>query len=209
MKKYRDNFSQPDDFEISNMLIFLDSISPSYTAAQIYTEGILKEGASFTTEIEKIEKVYQSKYYASNLMKVISDFKSNPGIGKLAPNFSLPSLDGKKYGPQDFKGKYLLVDFWASWCGPCRLEIPNVQKAYKKYKDRGFEVLGVSTDQSNDKWTQAVKDLGMNWTQVRDVTDEVSSMYRIQYIPTVYLLDKEGVIIADNVRGAKLEELLS
>ena len=129
-------------------------------------------------------------------------------VGSKVPEFLLKSMDGKSYGPQSFKGKYLLLDFWASWCGPCRQEVPNVKRAYDKYKSKGFEVLGVSTDQNDQSWQGAVKQLGMNWTSVRDNTGEVSGIFSIKYIPTVYLISPEGIILAENVRGAALDQLL-
>ncbi len=107
------------------------------------------------------------------------------------------------------KGKYVLVDFWASWCGPCRNENPKVVAAYNKYNSKGFEVLSVSVDEDEAKWLEAVKTDGLIWTNVRDVNKEVGKQYAIRNIPTTLLLDKEGKIIGKNLRGAELEEKLA
>ncbi|MGZ3901382.1 MAG: TlpA family protein disulfide reductase, partial [Bacteroidia bacterium] len=107
-----------------------------------------------------------------------------------------------------FKGKVVLIDFWASWCGPCRREMPNVVKAYSKYKDKGFEIYGVSLDQDKDRWIEAIKKDGITWPQVSDLKYwecEAAKIYGVQGIPFTVLLDKEGKIIAKGLRGAELE----
>ncbi|MBA3664556.1 MAG: TlpA family protein disulfide reductase, partial [Bacteroidetes bacterium] len=99
-------------------------------------------------------------------------------------------------------------DFWASWCGPCRREMPNVVKAYNKYKDKGFEIYGVSLDQDKDRWVEAIKKDGITWPQVSDLKywdSEAAKVYGVQGIPFTVLLDKEGKILAKGLRGAELE----
>ncbi|MCU4177135.1 redoxin domain-containing protein [Carboxylicivirga sp. N1Y90] len=130
--------------------------------------------------------------------------------GAVAPDFTLLTADSTKVTLSSFRGKYVLVDFWASWCGPCRQENPNVVKAYNAYNAKGFEVLSVSVDQDKVAWQKAVKEDGLVWTNViSDEATNVPAKYAIQSIPTTFLLDKEGVIIAKNLRGDALEKKLA
>ncbi|WP_223225796.1 MULTISPECIES: TlpA disulfide reductase family protein [Bacteroides] len=105
------------------------------------------------------------------------------------------------------KGKYVLIDFWASWCGPCRHEMPNVRAAYEKYASKGFEVISISTDRKLKPWRAAIEELGMNWVQLLDV--DASDIYGIYAIPKTFLVDPTGIVIDRNLRGEKLEEALS
>lgn len=133
-------------------------------------------------------------------------------IGNEAANFSQETPEGKMVSLHDLKGKYVLVDFWASWCGPCRGENPNVVAAFNKYKDKGFTVLGVSFDQNKDKWIQAIAADKLTWTQVSDLKgwgNEAGKIYGITSIPQNILLDKEGKIVAKNLRGADLDAKLA
>ncbi len=132
-------------------------------------------------------------------------------VGGEAPDFTLKNLDDKEVSLSDFRGKILLVDFWASWCGPCRKENPHVRKLYAKYKEQGFEILGVSLDKTKDRWEQAVQKDQLEWEQVSDLAgwgNKVAKMYNVRSIPHTILIDEEGKILARNLRGPDLDRKL-
>jgi len=128
-------------------------------------------------------------------------------VGSTAPDFTQMDQNDKPVKLSDFKGKYVLVDFWASWCGPCRGENPNVVKAYNQYKDKGFAILGVSLDENREKWLEAIAKDQLTWSHVSDLKgwkNEVAAVYQIRSIPSNVLINPEGVIVAKNLRGEEL-----
>jgi len=132
-------------------------------------------------------------------------------IGQPAPEIELPNPDGVQIKLSSLKGKIVLVDFWAEWCKPCRLENPNVVRAYKKYNSKGFEVFGVSLDRTREKWLKAIKDDGLTWTHVSDLKfwqSAAAQTYNVSAIPMSFLLDRNGIIIGKNLRGAALDKRL-
>ncbi len=148
-----------------------------------------------------------------DLLGPLEDFEKSQAAtaeGAVAPDFTLKSVDGADVSLSDFRGKYVLIDFWASWCGPCRQENPNVVKAYKAFNAKGFEVLSVSVDRDQEAWKKAIEEDGLSWTQVlANEESGVAQKYGIQNIPTTFLLDKEGKIVAKNLRGEALENKLA
>lgn len=140
--------------------------------------------------------------------------KKKTSVGKLVMEFSQPDTLGKPVSVSSFKGKYVLLDFWASWCGPCRGENPNVLKAYNQFKDKGFTVFSVSIDENREKWLKAVKEDQLPWTQVSDLKrkNAAAEQFGIHAIPSNFLLDPNGNIVAVNLRGdallKKLEEVI-
>jgi peroxiredoxin len=132
-------------------------------------------------------------------------------VGQKAPEIRMPSPDGKEIALSDYRGKVVLIDFWASWCAPCRREMPSVVAAYKQYKDKGFEIFGVSLDQDKARWIEAIAADHITWPQVSDLKHWQSAaarLYNVQSIPYTVLLDREGRIVAKNLRGKDLEKKL-
>lgn len=137
----------------------------------------------------------------------------NTQIGRIAPDFEQSTAEGKTVKLSDFRNKYLLLDFWASWCGPCREENPNLTAAYQKYKEKGFEILGVSLDRAGQRkaWLDAIAEDQLRWPQVSDLKgwdNAVAKMYGIRSIPASFLIDPAGKIIARDLRGKELQEKL-
>ncbi len=166
---------------------------------------------------EGLMKKYPTNADVNMFHSMMVKMTSNPfKKGMVAPEIDLPDPSGKNIALSSLKGKVVLIDFWASWCGPCRKEMPNVVAAYKKYKSKGFEIYGVSLDKDMDAWVNAIKKDGITWVQVSDLKYwdcAAAKAYNIQGIPFTVLLDKEGKVIAKDLRGdaldAKLKEILN
>jgi peroxiredoxin len=136
------------------------------------------------------------------------DLAKRTSIGVMAADFEAKTPEQIPIKLSSFKGQYVLIDFWASWCGPCRQENPNVLRAYETFKDKNFTVLGVSIDEKEDAWVKAVKQDGLVWVQLLDRTSEIANMYGINAIPKNFLVDPSGKIIAKNLRGSELMSTL-
>ncbi|WP_346317275.1 TlpA disulfide reductase family protein [Chitinophaga sp. YIM B06452] len=180
-------------------------------------EDLLSHKKDFEALAKKFPENAMVKDLLSNIANVEKDAKteasSGPSsmIGQQAPDFTLPDPTGKQVSLSSFKGKYVLVDFWASWCGPCRQENPNVVQAYLKYKNKNFTILGVSLDKTKDAWLKAIADDGLAWSHVSDLKfwdSSVVPLYGISGIPTNILVDPQGKIVAANLRGSGLEQKL-
>jgi peroxiredoxin len=133
-------------------------------------------------------------------------------VGQKAQDFTIPGFDGKSIGLSDYKGKYVMLDFWASWCAPCRQENPNVVKQYNIYHSKGLNILGISLDDDKAKWQQAILADGLTWnhaSSLKGFEGPVESIYQITAIPSNFIIDPNGIIVAKNITGAALEEFLN
>lgn len=171
--------------------------------------GVLDKGLTAkypaNSDIKKFHTMVQETQSMVNRSKAIAE-------GQEAPEINLPTPSGKSLALSTLRGKVVLIDFWASWCGPCRKEMPNVKRVYAKYKNKGFEIYGVSLDQEKEAWLEAITKEGITWPQVSDLQywkNEAAQTYAVQGIPFTVLIDKEGKIIAKNLRGEELDKKLA
>jgi peroxiredoxin len=173
-----------------------------------------------TAELKKITDDAASRFPEhsglarfKSLLTVQAPEKSSYALlNQQAPEIKFPTPNGDSLALSSLKGKYVLIDFWASWCGPCRRENPNVVNAYSQFKDKNFTILGVSLDQDKEKWIEAIQQDGLTWPQVSDLkywNSSVVSQYQFDGIPFNVLLDTTGKIIASNLRGATLSQKLA
>jgi thiol-disulfide isomerase/thioredoxin len=175
-----------------------------------------------TVKADELMKQLKSEFQGTHLVTAVEQqeatqaaakkIQAGLAVGARFPDFSEKDVDGKPLSPADHKGKVVLIDFWATWCGPCRAEIPNVVATYKKYHDQGFDIIGVSLDQERQKLLSYTRENGMTWPQFFDGQgwdNKLAVKYGIQAIPATYLLDGNGVIIATDLRGDALDQAVA
>ena len=178
----------------------------------------ISTSSMFTTEQQKeiLDMTNDEFKERKNVKRLVTQIEAmeTVAIGKEFVDFTMKNPKGEYVSLSDYVGKdkYVFIDFWASWCGPCIQEMPNVVKAYEKYKNKGLEIVGVSLDKEEDKWLEGIENLNMTWPQMSDLKlweSEVVELYAIRGIPHTILLDKEGKIIAKDLRGENLEAKLA
>jgi len=179
-------------------------------------QNIDKLKVSFNSLTDIINKSPSNKLIGQKIeiSLQLKEAQSNTDIGKIAPNFTAPTANGELLSLNDIKGKATIIDFWASWCKPCRLENPNVVRVYEKYHEKGLEIISISLDRigQKDRWLKAVDDDNMNWHHVSNLqfwNDPVAKMYNVRAIPATFILDESGKIVAKKLRGPALEQKIA
>lgn len=188
-------------------LFAVNMINPAFEGPYIksFYEGVEKRFPE-----SKSAKAFAAKFLGKTSEQLAKNSPA-PGVGTAAPDFTATTPDGQNISLSSFKGKYVLIDFWASWCAPCRKENPNVVAAYQANKSKNFTILGVSLDSSKEKWLEAIAADKLEWTQVSELKgwgSTVARNYKVESIPANFLVDPQGNIIAQNLRGAELKSAL-
>ncbi len=196
----------------------ISEMKPSLAVWYALNNGVLnpEEEYKFLLPIvNNLKKAMPTSHYApefNTYAAQLEEFGKALQIGQEAPDIALNTPDGKPVKLSSLRGKYVLIDFWASWCGPCRMENPNVVRIYNKYKDKKFEIYGVSLDRNREDWLKAIEKDQLTWLHVSDLkfwSSEGAKTYGVRSIPATYLVDPKGKIIAKNLRGETLEAKLN
>jgi thiol-disulfide isomerase/thioredoxin len=210
MKDGYDRISKDRDFRIKYLINkYKDQPTVLYALNSLNPK---RDRELIMSTLDNLTKKFPNLDQAKNRKKEILDGIAQAekiADGQKTPDFAYPDVNGKKWGPKDFKGKYLIIDFWASWCGPCRQEIPHLKEVYKKYKDQGLEILSVSVDAKPADWKKAMAEERMAWPQINAVESKpVMAAYLFSGIPYLVVVDKEGKIVEKNVRGESLDKAM-
>jgi len=198
---------------------FMSSNPQSYVATLIL-ERLVTTKAMRSSEAKLIFNAFDPKIKSSvsgKKVEAIINVPTNPtAIGEVAPVFEGPNPTGELVSLASLKGKVTIIDFWASWCRPCRIENPNLVRLYNRMHDKGLEIVGVSLDKNQSSWARAIEDDGLSWNHVSNLKywqDPIALLYGVRSIPAAFVLNKDGIIVAKNLRGAqldaKIEELLN
>ena len=219
-KSYEDLLSGKGRFDVQFMdkgATALENFVKAHKESYVSPLAIFRHN-QITGDYAKLEEMYnnlsapvKTSPMAGYLLQQVNQNKQ-VAYGKPLGEFSQPDTSGKNVSLSSFKGKYVLVDFWASWCGPCRAENPNVVNTFTKYKNKNFTVLGISLDRDRQKWVEAIAADGLAWAHLSDLqswNNSVAQQFGIQSIPQNFLLDPQGNLIGKNLRGAALEYRLS
>ncbi|MBM1107232.1 AhpC/TSA family protein [Aurantibacter crassamenti] len=206
-----------EEYKSSNLTFIKDN--PNSLISALLLDGVLSSRVvspeEVTTMYDKLSNRIKATEVGKGILtkieaeKINAEKAKNTEVGAKAPTFSGPSPTGEQLALTDVLGKVTLIDFWAAWCRPCRAENPNIVNVYKKYHDKGLNVLGVSLDRKAEDWKKAIEDDGLTWHHISNVqyfNDPIAQLYNVQAIPAAFLLDENGVIVAKNLRGPALEQ---
>ena len=215
LQKIQGDFQVAQQANIAKIKALLPEMGTNLVA--LWTAGnFLNPEADLETLIQvadkfKVEKPNSPNIHIKTFLQQIMRLRG-VDVGTEAPEIEMKTPADKNLALSSLRGKYVLIDFWASWCGPCRKENPNVVRIYYKFKDKGFDIFSVSLDQEKDPWVKAIEKDGLTWNHVSDLqfwNSAAAAAYGVQGIPATFLLDKEGKIIAKNLRGEELERKLT
>ncbi len=189
-----------------------NSIFSVLLLSELITQKIVTPSEANTLLTNFSPKIASSPM-AQDIKELVSSM-SKAEVGQKAPDFSAPTPEGKMLSLKEAMGKYTIIDFWASWCKPCRMENPNVVKVYNKYHDKGLNIISVSLDKQGqkDRWIKAIKDDNLTWAHISNLkfwSEPIAQKYNVRSIPATFLLDEDGIIIAKNLRGKALEDKIA